>query len=527
MSDIAEDDNTAFVVFVPPNNGDKTFESCLRMGAPPTSSTADEKTTYNDAVSKSDNLSQLSAETYNLTAGIALITPGTINLVAAGGVNSTSGSVTNSTNGSSYTVTQDGSPIISATYTHKGIDTLGLWSTVSFNSASTVAVNTVPVQASFGTALAAYSLQGPVVLSNQWGLMWNSTIGWSVAAQLARVVQVGWRTVVSYNTEGVSNQYYTAKQAQSTAAGFQWTVPIQGKYADFDALQLKYCKLINKLALATDALAVVYSAIGLIGAECGSPSAVHTWLDFAEPMAILCSAANGILAGMGLWLGARVDSWAADPDTPTDPKAPPPDPNPHNVGATQLTLGDGTTTLQTGEDKKAPAVNLNRESKQITLSTDDPDKGLTLRLDGDKGGTWGKAGKAMISLTDDSAILKYGKDAQEVSVQVSAKGVLLKAPNHSVNVTSSEITITGQSITIEGVTTAIDTLSHQIAATQKGLEAANKAAADAADAAAEAKRVAANAAYTAGKAKEAADKVTAGAGSGSPGTSPGPANPGP
>ncbi len=200
-----EFDNTAFVVYVPPNSSlsDPTsVESCIRLGAGPTSSTADEEKTYKDVVSKADTLSGLSAETYNTNPGIALLTRGTINLVAAGGVNTTCGHFSSSTIGPSYTVTKDGSQIISASYTSKP----GVWATASFNQASTVAVSTVPLQASFQTALISQTLSGPIIFNNSYGLMFSSTAGLSVTAQLARIVNVGYRTVVSNKVDGSNNE---------------------------------------------------------------------------------------------------------------------------------------------------------------------------------------------------------------------------------------------------------------------------------------------------------------------------------
>ncbi len=116
--------------------------------------------------------------------------------MAAGAVNTTCGtSYTNSTSGSSYTVTQAKSgTIVSASYTSS--DLFGWWSTSSFNKAVTVSVNTVPLQASIVVG-PTYSVSGPLVLSNNIGLMWNSTVGFSVTATLARTTAFGWHTIVT------------------------------------------------------------------------------------------------------------------------------------------------------------------------------------------------------------------------------------------------------------------------------------------------------------------------------------------
>jgi hypothetical protein len=463
MSDIHQDTSTAFVVYVPPNGSDTTVESCLRLGASPAVSTADESKTYADAVAVANKVDVLASQTYSTSPGIALVTPGTINLVAAGGVNASCGNYSNSTFGPSYTVTQDGSLVVNATYTHQGVDTLGLWSTVSFNQASNVAVNFVPIQASFATTLLAnYALQGPVVLSNNYGLMWSSTLGWSVTAQMARVINIGWRTVVANAKDGSNNQYYTKDQAANTAQGFSWTVPKKDKYKDFDTWQEKYCRLVNKLALATDALAIVYSAIGLGIAEAGHPKTVQGWLTVAEPMAIVCAAADVILASMGLWMGAWVDTQAANTVA--------------NAGATSLVLGDGTGVLKTGDDKAAPAVSVIAKTKQVTLSADDPDKGNMLCVDGDCGVFLGKWDKALVSVTDDGLMLKFGNT---VSIFLSSDGIVLNAGTHSVNIEDSGISISGQKVTIEAAMAEIDALQTQLAAAQKGVTAANKAAAEA------------------------------------------------
>jgi hypothetical protein len=442
MSDTVEDDSRAFVVYVPPNNGDKTFESCLRLGAGPllpNTSTVDEIKTFGDAVAASQTLSQLSSPTYTVSNGIALLTPGTINLVAAGGVNTTSGSYTNSVSGPSYTVTQDSGnkDIISATYTSK----VGTWATASFNQAVTVSVNTVPLQASIVLG-PTYAVSGPLTLSNNWGLMWNSTVGFSVTATLARVTNIGWRTIVSNDWDGSNNQYYTAEQASSTAAGFNWTVPVKGLYQPFDDRQKVLCEVINGFAVAVDALAVVYAAVGLGIANNASPESVQKWLKAAEPIAIACTAGNGILAALGVLFSYI---WVDEQAKPT---------NPANKGATTFTIGDGTYLLSTGDAAEGPTIYL--------------DRGLGLTALGKK--------DKYLALNDDSIVLTFGAD---IKVTLDKTSVKLTAKDHSITVANDGIAIAGQKVTIEATTLKSNSLDAKFASMQEQLDKTNQAAATA------------------------------------------------
>jgi hypothetical protein len=372
--DIPEHDSRAFVVYVPPNNGNKTFESCLRLGAGPKSqSTQDETNTYNDAVAAAERLSGLSLETYQSSNGIALLTPGTINFIAADAVNTSCGNYTHSTIGDSYVVTQDpGGAIVSASYTRQ----VGLWATSTFNQATTVSVNTVPLQASIAFA-PSYSLAGPLVLTNNAGLTWNNTIGYAVTAQLARTVNIGWRSVVSTKADGSNNAYFTVDQASSTGAGFKWTVPVATNYTDFDNMQKKFCAVVNVAAVVVDALALAYATAGLIEADNKSPAQVQAWLKAAEPVAILCTALDGILAVAGVVLGYIVDH-------KTD------DNNADNIGATAIKVNDGSIELTTATpnpalnpapDPSSPNVKLQKTAGggSITLTTG---QGASITLDG-------------------------------------------------------------------------------------------------------------------------------------------------
>jgi hypothetical protein len=495
MTDIKEDDGTAFVIHVPqPSSGDTTIESCLRLG---TSTLPDETTTYQHAASEAQGLTGLSWETYHLTSGIALVTPGTINLVAAQGVNMTSGSsFTNSTTGSSYTVTQEphAGHIISASYTDK--EAFGLWTTSSYNQASTVSVNTTLLQASLGLGLFC-TVSGPLTCSNTWGGTWSSVAGLSVTGTLAKVVNVGAHTIVSNAFSGSNNEYYTADQASSTAAGFKFMVPVTGKYATFDTAQQLYCGLVEALALATSVAATVYAAAIAGKEDGGSPSDVQSWLKEAQLMAGICTTANGVLCAAGLVLGLLVDLQAGDPDLPAI--------NPNNVGATWLKIGDGNAVLRTGSDKQAPALNLEASgTKQITLSTDDPATGTMLRLDGKTGVTLGKTGKALITMTDSSLVLQFGNSA---SVTLDATGIVLNAGSQSVTVKSDGVTIAGQSVTIEAVMLQMNSLLIEIKSGLAGLVSANQMAAALAMLAAEAQRLAAEAAAQVAAALRLAEAV--------------------
>lgn len=442
MSDIQEDDNNNFVIFVPPYGSNKAAESCLRLGAGPFASqlaTADENTTYNDAVATAQALGPLSLEKYQPTSGIALLTPGTINLVAAGGVNTTCGNYSYSTIGSSYSVTQDpdSKRIVSASYTSNN---LGMWATSSFNQAATVSVNTVPLQASIVLG-PTYSVSGPISLSNNWGAMWSSTFGWSVTAQLARNVAIGWRTVVVTDSDGSTNQYYTPEQGQSTGAQFKWMVPVAGKYASFDLMQKVYCRVVNAASLAASAIAEVYALVGAAKAHSGTPSDVQGWLKAAEPIAIACTVIDSLCWAAGVVLGFIVDYQARDE-------------NPDNDGATTFTIGDGTYLLSTGDAAKGPTLYLDR------------DAGLT---------SLGKKDK-YLALSDDNIVITFGAD---IKVTLNKTSVKLTAKDHSITVANDGIAIAGQKVTIDATTFKNHSLDAKFDSMQEQLDKANQAAATA------------------------------------------------
>jgi hypothetical protein len=101
MTDIAEDDTAAFVVYVPPTPAtdttpeDLSVESCIRLG---TGGTADESTVLGDA-----NVSDSTGVAGN--NGIALITGGTLDMVASQGVYTYSGATGSVAWGNAYTAT--------------------------------------------------------------------------------------------------------------------------------------------------------------------------------------------------------------------------------------------------------------------------------------------------------------------------------------------------------------------------------------------------------------------------------------
>ncbi len=457
-TDAVEDTSTAYVVYVPANGSDTTVESCLRLGAGPSSqSTTDETTTYSNFVKASNALSGLSASHYNTHSGIALVTPGAINLLAAGGVNTTSGSYTNSTIGSSYTVTQDPTTkeIVSANYTNNNY---GLWTTASFSQeASNVAVNTIPLQASLQLGV-SYSLSGPLSFANSCGASFNSAIGWSVSAQLARSVAIGWRTAVSYAADGSNNEYYTKAQASNTGAGFSWTVPAAGpSYLAFDAMQETWCKLVNKAALASNVVAALYAVSGASIALDGSPAAVQTWLKGAEPIAIICTTINAILGAMGLVLGYMVDQQAGSVAT--------------QVGATTFDLGAGRAVLKTKASiaaNSAPILTLDANSKQIVLATNESSPAAPkLLLDGTGGliGLGKGVGGPQITMGD-QFVLQLGTTS---SIVLNATGITLASGGHTISIGSGGIAIAGTTITIDGTTSKIGSLETQISNVVQGL----------------------------------------------------------
>jgi hypothetical protein len=389
MDTLEDDANQVFMIFVPSLPGtDNTIESCIRLGSSPAASnqeTADENKTYSDAVGVAEALSGLSLDAYQSANGIALLTPGTITQVAANGVNTTCGNYSHSTIGDSYVVTQNtsnGKPsyIVSASYTYQP----GLWATVSFNQATTVTVNVLPLQASILVG-PSYSVNGPLTFTNSIGAMWNSTIGFSVNAQLARVTNIGWRTIVSNDWDGSSNQYYTLKQTSTNAAGFSWTVPMALRsgtnggwsYKQYDELQNTWCKAVTLAAVATDALAVAYALAGAIIADSGSPEKVKSWLKGGEPVAIICTALDGLLCVGGILLSYLfVDKQAKDA-------------NDANSCPTSITMGDGNIELtaaraiQSDPAFMRPKLTLNG-SDGIALVTQTGGPGATITLNGDE-----------------------------------------------------------------------------------------------------------------------------------------------
>jgi hypothetical protein len=457
---IIQDDNTVFVVYVPPTT-DAGAESCLRLGAGPAQShndTTDEHTTYNDAVGQAPGLSQLSWQTYSNSSGIALVTPGTINMVGTGGVNITSGPAGNtiSTIGKSYSVIADGSQVIQASYTDK----FGLWSTSNYTQASSVSVNTNLLQASIGLGM-MYGVSGPLTCANTWGAMWQSTAGVVVTAQVAKVIAIGARTVVSNAVNGANNEYYTKEQASSTAATFTWQVPVAASYAAFDAMQKVYCIVVDAAAIATSAAAGLYAAVGAGIADFGSPSAVQGWLKDAQPMALACTIIDGLLLAAGLVLGHLVDVQCDNA-------------NPLNMNATTFVIAPGSAVLNTktslvdSAPRTAPALVLDANTPEITLSLDNVLTGAMLSLT-PKLITLGTEGrKAVISMSDDSLVLQFGPTA---SVTLDAKGIHLSAGGHSVDVTSTSVAIAGQNITIEGAIAQINALQAQVSNKNTGLAA--------------------------------------------------------
>lgn len=495
--DIDQDDTTAFVVYVPPHGSDTTFESCLRLGAAPgvsnQNATTDEKKTYSDAASAAHGLTGLSWETYNPTAGIALVTPGTINLVAAQGVNMTSGSsFTNSTTGTSYTVIQGraGGPIVSATLTDGDTST--------FNTTNTVSINTTDLLASIGVGM-MYGVTGPLTCSNTWGAAWSSTVGLSVTSTFAKVINVGLRTVVSNAFDGSNNEYYTAAQAASTAATFTWKVPTEG-YASFDAMQKIYCALVAAAAAATSVAAAAYAAAGAIHAARGRPSEVQAWLKKAQTIGMTCTIIDGILCAAGLVLGILTDVYTDD-DAPM------------NVNATSFILGKGSAELKTkkqvtGAPGTAPALLLDADQKMIILSLDDVFSGAALILDGkEKMITLGTTDKAQVTLMDDCLILEFGETAK---IRLDAQGVHLHSGGSGIDVTSSEIKIAGPNVTTEGTMIKITSLQAEIAMVMQGIAAIQTAAATVWTTVKKAMVVAQTVSIVAGVIKRAIKRLTAG-----------------
>jgi hypothetical protein len=511
---VEQTDSQVFVVYVPPTGSDTTVESCLRLGGgPPQGAVTDETVTYGDVVGRANPLTHLSP-TYNTSSGIALLTPGVINLVAAGGVNTTSGvfsgntiASSTSTIGSAYDVMLDpsGGHVISATYTNND---LGTWATASFNRASTTAVTTVPLQASLTTAIASYALSGPIAFNNAYGVTFGSMIGLAFTAQLARVTNIGWRTIVSNQWDGSNNAYYTKDQQSTTSAGFAWSVPVTDKYASFDSMQNRWCTVVNVGTAVVDLLALGYSVWGAGASTAGSPSDVQAFLAAAEPMAIVCTALNGLLAVAAFALGIIVDNFVADTKRPQPP-------NPHNAGATSFTVLDGNAKLQTGDDDAAPSLNLidvtvgaappytRTPVKQITLAAANSETGPRIRITGMNGlmgadqqpgkdsVTLGKATKGVLTASDDCLLLEFGTGESAVSIKLDANGILLSAGTHSINVTSNGIQIAGQTLTM--------------AATNQAASQAATSATRAAEAAGRARDQAHNAAERARRIQEAVD----------------------
>ncbi len=89
---------------------------------------------------------------------------------------------------------------------------------------------------------------------------------------------------------------------------------------------------------------------------------MQVWLKAAEPIAIACTALDGICAAVGIALGKWVDDQTADD-------------SPDNDGATTLVIGDGTfevkttTSLSATASIRDPALMLARAGQKITLTT--------------------------------------------------------------------------------------------------------------------------------------------------------------
>jgi hypothetical protein len=463
--------DNAYVVYVPPSTTgsttDNTIESCLRLGA----THPDETTTYSDVCSSTDTFYALSS-TYQGSNGIALLTPGSINMVAAGGVSTTCSSNTFSTAGPSYSVTAEPndpnnptpsnvSKIITASLTEKFG---GEWITSGFTQAGSVSVTT-NYQASF-TAASSYSFAGGLSFSNGFTGSFSTGSGASVSVPLQILnVSVQWNSVSTQWPNGNGPQFQ--ESGGCTANGFSFVVPEEGNanVKSFRRLRDMYLVIVGVANIATDLLVTAYAMAGGIMADEDGPGSVQHYLEAAMPISIACTALNGALCAMGLALGVmQLILFKEDSDQ-----------------ATALAITPGTLQLKTGEVNAAPALTLKNpkappigptpigpvNSPRITLSIGDP--GETAALEMHRAGltVHGNKDKGTVTMNDSGLELKFGND---VSITLGDSGITLAAQGHSISVANDKVAITGQQVSIDALQTALSGLAAQLEASSKGLQ---------------------------------------------------------
>jgi len=275
-------------------DGEKV-ESCMRLGV----AHADEEIVYKKVTSSATKFLQLD-DRYSKDPGIAMLTPGTINLIASEGVNMVSNSNSMSTSGSTYAVTADPKTdlVISAALLDKKF---GGWVTESFTRASTVSVST-----NFQTAFsltASYAFSGGLTLSNIVGVSFTNVLGISINQSIGMGISIdGWAMTTTVSGETYD---YGSESNECMARKHKFGIIEPSKqpvYAVYEKAEKAYVVIAQGLAIAASAASAVYAAT-VAGLAQHQPSKVKSALHVGEDIGIACIVANALVTAASVILG--------------------------------------------------------------------------------------------------------------------------------------------------------------------------------------------------------------------------------
>lgn len=448
-SPIAQSDNQAFVVYVPPlpstkpnTDPDNTVQSCLRLGV----FHPDEEITYNNVTAASTTFLQLDA--YSSTNGIAMLTPGTISLIATEGVSMLSKSNSSSTTGMTYSVTADPftNQVISAELLDKKF---GGWVNESFSRATEVSINT-----SFQTAFslsANYEFSAGLAFSNVLGVSYENVVGINVSQTLGMGISIEAGNMTT--TIGGETYDYGADLKDSMADRHRLAI-LEDKHAPglctkYENAEKVYVLLAQILAAAAAAASAIYAAT-IAGLSEHEPSKVKGALNIGEEIGIACVTANGLVTAAGIVLGilqmrahqaskgiTRFEmakgSVALFGDANTTffvGKKPEKAPVPPATAGTPIDPGKDSIWIETGVGIKMKA-----EDKSITNVTKD---GIELSFDN---------GNATVKMDANGLTLKLGTN----TIKMTNKGIEIKGPGQSaIDITAGGIDIQGTTLKFAG-----------------------------------------------------------------------------